>query len=532
MKCRNNSRVGRPRRSLAYHRAGEGHAPGRHPTRARGGRHRRRRRAGDRAGARARRARRAPAGRGARPRAPADRRRAAGDHHREERARCARRDPPRRRARAGHRRDGALPGREDLDRAADRGRLLLRLRVPRGRHRHRGRLPGHRGADARAHQGRRGVRARRGRRRRGARALPGGRTGLQGRADRGPRPRSGDRQRLALHQRAVHRPLPRPACPVDRADRCDQAPVGRRRVLARRREPHDAHPRLRHGVLRQEGPCGRARAPRAGPRARPPQARPRARPVHLLRRLAGVGVLAAQGHDHLERARRALTRDGRGARVHRGQDAPALRQRAVEDLRPLGQVPREHVHHRNRGARVRPQADELPRSRAPVQHAAVELPRPAGSLRRAGPAAPQRAQRHAARAAARAALHPGRRAHLLHRGADRGGGPALPGAGLRDLRDLRIRGRARAVHPPRRADRQRRDVGSRGGRARAGAARGPDSTTSSIPATAPSTGRRSTCTRPTPSGAPGSSAPSSWTTRCPSASGSATSAPTTPSTGR
>ena len=50
------------------------------------------------------------------------------------------------------------------------------------------------------------------------------------------------------------------------------------------------------------------------------------------------------------------------------------------------------------------------------------LPRPAGPLRRAGAAAPPRAQRHAARPAARAPLHPGRRPHLLHRGPDPGRG--------------------------------------------------------------------------------------------------------------
>ena len=52
------------------------------------------------------------------------------------------------------------------------------------------------------------------------------------------------------------------------------------------------------------------------------------------------------------------------------------------------------------------------------------LPRPAGALLRAGPAAPQRGLGRAARAAARAPLRPGRRAHLLHRGAGPGGGRA------------------------------------------------------------------------------------------------------------
>src|SRR3712207_9479319 len=54
----------------------------------------------------------------------------------------------------------------------------------------------------------------------------------------------------------------------------------------------------------------------------------------------------------------------RGARLHRGQDAAAVRQRAVEDLRPLVQVPRQHVHDGDRGPAVRHEADELPGPRS------------------------------------------------------------------------------------------------------------------------------------------------------------------------
>ena len=129
--------------------------------------------------------------------------------------------------------------------------------------------------------------------------------GLQGRADRGPRRGRRRRHRLALHERPVHRPLPRPARAGDRPHRRVQAAVGRRRLLARRREPPDAHARLRHRVLQQEGARGAPRAARAGARARPPQARPAARPVPVLRGLAGLGVLAAEGHGDLQPARRA-----------------------------------------------------------------------------------------------------------------------------------------------------------------------------------------------------------------------------------
>ena len=84
-------------------------------------------------------------------------------------------------------------------------------------------LAADRGEDARAHQGRRGLRAHRHPGRRGARALQGRGPALQGRADRGPDRERGRRDRLALRQRPLHRPLPRTARALDRPDRGDQA---------------------------------------------------------------------------------------------------------------------------------------------------------------------------------------------------------------------------------------------------------------------------------------------------------------------
>ena len=120
--------------------------------------------------------------------------------------------------------------------------------------------------------------------------------------------------------------------------------------------------------------------------------------------------------------------------------------------------------------------------------------------------------------------------HLLHARAGARRGQGLPGHGLRDLRRLRHRAAPRAVDPARRAHRRRRAVGR--GRGAAGArARGEGARrTRSTRATARSTARRSTCTSPTRSAAPGSSARCSWTSSCPSASTSPTPAPTTPST--
>ena len=285
-----------------------------------------------------------------------------------------------------------------------------------------------------------------------------------------------------------------PHAPGHQAHQGVQAAVGRRRLLARRLEPHDAHAHLRHRVLLQEGARRAPRAPRGGQGARPPQARPAARAVHVLRGRARQRVLAAGRHDDLQRARRLSAARWARARLHRGQDPAALRLRAVEDLGPLGQVPREHVRHRDRGPRVRRQADELPRPRAPVRAAAVVLPRPARPLLRARAAAPQRAVGHAARAAARAPLRPGRRPHLLHGGAGPGRGRGVPGLRLRH---------ATGCSASSRTSSSRRAPSSASATTRCGTAprrRSRRRSTSaawrtrSTRATARSTARRSTCT--------------------------------------
>jgi hypothetical protein len=88
---------------------------------------------------------------------------------------------------------------------------------------------------------------------------------------------------------------------------------------------------------------------------------------------------------------------------------------AVGKDRPLGQVPRQHVHDRVGEARLRAQADELPRPHPDLQAGHQELPRPAAALRRVWPVPPQRTHGRPARHHARAWLHAGRRPHLLHR---------------------------------------------------------------------------------------------------------------------
>ncbi len=290
--------------------------------------------------------------------------------------------------------------------------------------RQRRRLRAHRGQDARAREGRRGVRARGRAGGRGDRALQGRGPALQGRADRGPGEGPGRGDGLALHQRPVHRPLPRPARAVHQADQVVQAHQRGRRLLARRRRQPDAHARLRHGVPLQGGPGRAPRAPGAGARPRPPQARPRARPVHVQRAVGRVAVLEARGRAGVGRARRVLAQGERAPRLRGGAHADPLRRRAVEAVRPLGRLPRQHVLHRRRGPAHGPQAHELPGAHPDLQVRAPLLPRPADPLRRGRPGAPPRAQRHAPRPAAGAPHHPGRRPHLLHRGAGQGGGAA------------------------------------------------------------------------------------------------------------
>ena len=231
-------------------------------------------------------------------------------------------------------------------------------------------------------------------------------------------------------------------------------------------EQPDAHPHLRHRLGLEGAARGAHQAARGGARARPPQARPRARPVPAVRALAGLAVLAAERHAHLERADEAVADHQRRARLHRGAHADPLRRRAVEAVGPLARLPRPHVLHGRGGEAHGPEAHELPRARADLQARPALVPRPPDPLRRAGARPPARAERHAPRPAAGPPHHPGRRARLLPRGPDRGGGRALPRLRLLHLRPVRPEAAARAVHAAGEAGRHRGDVGQGRGRAR------------------------------------------------------------------
>ncbi len=146
------------------------------------------------------------------------------------------------------------------------------------------------------------LRPRGGERRRRHRALPVQGREVQGRDHRGHR-RQGRQDPHALPPRRLGGLLPRPARPVDRKDRGDQAAQHQRRLLARRSSQPDAPAHLRHRLLRQEGARRLAEAAGGGQEARPPEARQRARSLRVLPRGAGRGVLEPEGHRALPGAR-------------------------------------------------------------------------------------------------------------------------------------------------------------------------------------------------------------------------------------
>ncbi len=132
-----------------------------------------------------------------------------------------------------------------------------------------------------------------------------------------------------------------------------QAHRHRRRLLARRRAQRDAAAHLRHRVREQGGARGASGAHRGGEEARPPHARQGARPV-LVRPVApGSPFFHPKGaivyNELVDYVRGLYRRYGYDEVITPQIDG----RRAVEALRPLRQLPREHVLHAARGARVR-----------------------------------------------------------------------------------------------------------------------------------------------------------------------------------
>ena len=223
---------------------------------------------------------------------------------------------------------------------------------------------------------------------------------------------------------------------------------------------------------------------RRGRAARPPAARRRARPVLVPGRdRLGSGGLPPEGWRDPQGAGGLLAAPARGGGL-RVRQHPAHHEGApVRDLRTPELVRGGHVPAhapRRRGERGRdgaqagagllPQADELPDAQPDLPVARAQLPGAAAAALRVRLGLPLREVGGAARPDARPRVHPGRRPHLLHRGADAGRDPlaaavrAGPPARLRPHRVL-----PRALHPgPGEVHRRRRRLGAGHG----GAARG------------------------------------------------------------
>ena len=225
------------------------------------------------------------------------------------------------------------------------------------------------------------VRARGGGPRRGATPLR--RRPAQARAHR----RAGRRRdHHALHRRAVHRPVPRPARARHRPAQALQAAPRGRRVLARRRRKRQMLQRIYGTALfkKEDLDAYLHRIEEAKKRDHRKLGK-RARPVHV------PPVRARAPRSGPSAARRSTTllneymRELTSATATRRSRRRCSTTRGCGRLRPLGQVPREHVpgaRQRDRRARLLAQADELPVALpAAIGIEEAQLPRAAAALR-------------------------------------------------------------------------------------------------------------------------------------------------------
>ena len=239
---------------------------------------------------------------------------------------------------------------------------------------------------------------------------------------------AGELTALRQHRRQdrrprLGRPVPRPAPAVDPADPgAFKLMRSRGGVLAGQREEPAAAADLRHRVADPRRAEGVPEAARGGRPPRPPQAGRRPRPVLLPRgdRLRSRG-LPPQGRDHPPGDGELLADPARAGRLL-VREHPAHHQgQPVRDLRPPRLVRGRHVPADGDGGReLLPQADELPVPRPDLPVPRAVLPRAAAADVRVRHRLPVREVRRGARPHPGARHDPGRRAHLLHRGADGG----------------------------------------------------------------------------------------------------------------
>ena len=344
--------------------------------------------------------------------------------------------------------------------------------------------------------GRRAVRARgRARRARRSSRFRGRGPGLQGRADRGPRARPGRRDASAS-TRTARSPTSaaartRPRTKRIKAFKLQSVAGAYWRGDASR---PDAHAHLRDRVLLPKDleehlerlEQARARDHRKlGARARRCSCSATSSPGSPF--WQPNGMASERAH------RRCGARRTRGAATARSRRR-SLRRRAVEDVGPLGQVPRQHVLHgvEDRPMGLKPMNCPATSSSTPTSAAPTATCRSATPSRACCTATSRAARCTACCASAHFTQDD---AHIFCTEEQIAGrGPRLPRLRLRHLRPVRLRAAARALDAAGEAHRHRRDVGPRRGGARATRSTARASSTSSTRATARSTARRSTCT--------------------------------------
>ena len=216
----------------------------------------------------------------------------------------------------------------------------------------------------------------------------------------------------------VVRPLPRAAHDLDRQDRQRlQADEGRRRLLARRFQQPDADPDLRHGLgyrrtssthyLKQLEEAEKRDHRRLGREMDL---------FHFQEEGPGVVFWHPKGwtlfQELIAYMRRRLKAD------YQEVNAPQILDKSLWETSGHWGWYRENMFvTQDRGrARLRDQADELPRACADLQVRLEVVPRSAAAACRIRRRLSLRAVRRPAWAAARSRLHAGRRARLLHRG--------------------------------------------------------------------------------------------------------------------
>ena len=124
-----------------------------------------------------------------------------------------------------------------------------------------------------------------------------------------------------------------------------------RRLLARQPAARADAARVRRRIRYEEGTRGVFRPSRRGEETRSPQARPGTGPLHVSPVGAGRCVLAAEGHDALQHARRIYARRPLSGGLRRSEDAARLQQGAVGNVGPLEALSAETCSSSNRKAK-------------------------------------------------------------------------------------------------------------------------------------------------------------------------------------